>query len=111
MTIYEILQEEQKKFKFSKKGILYLNSFAKEEEDKPKRKDKPFSLYKVEEGKRINKKAKDEMNKARAHGNPTNATYEMKEGILHFVPSKTAPKVEEEEVKEEEITAEDETVA
>ena len=102
MTIYEAMQENQQKFKFSKSGILYLNTFEKREEPKKaKLKDKPFALWKTEEAKKITKKAKDEMNKARVHGNPNNANYEMQEGILRFVPGKVKVKVEE-VVKEEE---------
>lgn len=99
MTIYEILQEQQKKFKFSKKGILYLNEFeVKEEPKKSKVNKKPFMLYKLEEGRAINKKAKNEMNKARVHGNSQFATYELgKDGVLEFVPaSEVARRVKEE---------------
>ena len=89
MTIFEIMQEQQKKFKFSKKGILYLNEFeVKEEPKKSKVNKKPFMLYKLEESKAINKKAKDEINKARVHGNSQFATYELgKDGVLEFVPA------------------------
>jgi hypothetical protein len=103
MTIYEIMQENQQKFKFSKNGNLYLNTFEKREEPKnAKLKNKPFALWKTEDAKRIAKKAKDEMNKARVHGNPNNANYEMQDGVLHFVPGKPKVKVEE-VVKEEDI--------
>lgn len=106
MTIYEMMQENQQKFKFSKSGILYLNTFEKREEPKKaKLKDKPFALWKTEEAKKINKTVKDEMNKARVHGNPNNANYEMQEGILHFVPGK--PKVKVEEVIKDEVTEEE----
>lgn len=95
MTIYEIMQEQNKKFKFSKHGVLYLNEFSPKEESvtKAKYKDKPFALWKVEEGKRITKVAKDEINKARIHGNPVNANYELQDGILHFVQGKPEEKV------------------
>lgn len=106
MTIYEAMQENQQKFKFSKSGVLYLNTFEKKEEPKiAKFKDKPFALWKAEEAKKITKKAKDEMNKARVHGNPNNANYEMQDGVLHFVPGK--PKVKVEEVVKEEESEED----
>ena len=107
MTIYEAMQENQQKFKFSKSGVLYLNTFEKKEEPKTaKLKDKPFALWKAEEAKKITKKAKDEMNKARVHGNPNNANYEMQEGILHFVPGKAKVKVEEVVKDEDEVTEE-----
>lgn len=107
MTIYEMMQENQQKFKFSKSGILYLNTFEKREEPKKaKLKDKPFALWKAEEAKKITKKAKNEMNKARVHGNPNNANYEMQEGILHFVPGKVKVKVEEVIKDNSEVTEE-----
>ena len=41
MTLYEIMQEQGKKFKFSKSGVLYLNDFEhKEEITKAKYKNK-----------------------------------------------------------------------
>jgi len=107
VTIYEMMQENQQKFKFSKSGILYLNTFEKREEPKKaKLKDKPFALWKAEEAKKITKKAKNEMNKARVHGNPNNANYEMQEGILHFVPGKVKVKVEEVIKDNSEVTEE-----
>ena len=45
------------------------------------------------------------MNKARVHGNPNNANYEMQDGVLRFVPGK--PKVKVEEVIKEEESEED----
>lgn len=108
MTLYEIMQEQGKKFKFSKSGVLYLNDFEhKEEIPKAKYKNKPFSLWKSEEGKKIDKSAKDEINKARIHGNPNFANYELSEGILKFVPGKVKPKEEEEVNKEEEVVEEE----
>ena len=107
MTIYEMMQENQQKFKFSKSGVLYLNTFErKEEPKKAKLKDKPFALWKTEEAKKINNIVKDEMNKARVHGNPNNANYEMQEGILRFVPGKPKVKVEEVVKDEDEVTEE-----
>ena len=105
MTIYEALQEQHKKFKFSKKGILYLNEFEVEEEpQKAKFKNKPFALWKAEEAKKINKEAKNEMNKARVHGNPNNANYELQDGVLRFVPGKAKKKIED-VIKEEDEDA------
>lgn len=102
MTIYEALQEQNKKFKFSKSGVLYLNTFEpRENSEKAKLKDKPFALYKTEESKRIDKKAKAEINKARVHGNAANATYEMQEGILHYVANPVKAKKKEEDIVEE----------
>lgn len=97
MTLYEIMQENCQKFKFSKHGVLYLNTFEKKEEkvEEAKYKNKPFSLWKTENAKKIAKEAKNEINKARLHGNPNNANYELQDGVLRFVPGKAKVKTEE----------------
>ena len=98
MNIYDHMQEACQKFKFSNSGVLYINTFERKEEPHTKS-NKPFSLWRIEEGKQISTKAKAEINKARTHGN-RNSSYELHDGILKFVPGKPVPK--EEEVKEEE---------
>lgn len=105
MTIYEHLQEVNRKFKFSNNGVLYLNSFERKEQPHTKS-NKPFSLWKTEEGRNISKKAKAEINKARVHGN-RNSSFEMQNGILNFVQGKPAPK----EVKEEDVKTKEELLA
>lgn len=106
MTIYEAMQENCQKFKFSNSGVLYLNTFERHEQPHTKS-NKPFSLWKTEEGRNIGKKAKAEINKARVHGN-RNSSFEMQDGVLKFVPNKNIIKevTEEDEKTKEEILAE-----
>lgn len=106
MTIYEAMQEAHQKFKFSKSGVLYLNTFEKKDNVKPhKLSKKPFALWKAEEGRRIADVVKEEINKARV-GGYKEANYEMKDGYLHFVPEKNKPKKkEEEQASDKEMTA------
>ena len=96
MNIYEHMQEAKQKFKFSNNGVLYINTFEP---------NQPFSLWKIEEGKRISNKVKAEINKARTHGN-RNSSFEMKDGILKFVQGKPVPKEEKSEEVEELTEAE-----
>lgn len=104
MNIYEHMQEAKQKFKFSNNGVLYINTFEPKEVPHTKS-NKPFSLWKIEEGKRISNKVKAEINKARTHGN-RNSSFELRDGILKFVQGKPVPKEEKVEEVEELTEAE-----
>ena len=79
MTIYENMQEKGQKFKFSKAGVLYLNTFEVKKANKVQH--KPYYLWKREEGKRIADKALAEINRAKDDKEPT---FELVNGMLVY---------------------------
>lgn len=83
MTIYENMQEKGQKFKFSKAGVLYLNTF---EVKKPKKvQSNPYCLWKLEEGKRISDKALAEINRAKDDKDPN---FELVDGVFMYKKAK-----------------------